>query len=76
MKNYLRVINERYKDLNVFSYEGFLFILSIFFIPQIIGWFIPINLQVIGIFFIILGMALMVDNYFRIKNIEKEVKKK
>jgi hypothetical protein len=72
MINPLRIINKKYRKLNILSIEGFLFLFSIVAIPQILTLFIPINLMFVTISYFIIAIALYIDSYFMIKQEKKD----
>jgi len=62
MKNPLRTINEKGKKMS--NIEILYSFLAIMGIPQILNLFIPLNLQFIGMIYIIMSILLFVEGYF------------
>lgn len=69
--NLLRKINERYENSKLFSIDSFYLLIVIVGIPQILSYFLKINIRFLGFFYIILGISLFIENYYFLKKKEK-----
>jgi len=76
MRNPLRIVNEKYKDFDVFSIKGLFLIIAITGFGYLYANIFNIDLIIIVIVYISLSVLLMVDNYFRLKKEVLEDEKK